>query len=138
MYCSASVAGVSPPTMPTAWWAHSCSKVAAQPSANALMFKRPSLIAAMVTHGCRATTLLPFLWTTDLGRDRSVEDRFVAVNGIRENDVSRSRSTVAAVTGALRRDPAIMLSRSLVLFAAIGGDHLRRDQHSGCAATSSG
>jgi hypothetical protein len=93
------------------------------------MFKRPSLIVAMVTHGCRATTLLPFLWTTDLGRDRSVEDRFVAVNGIRENDVSRSRSTVVAVTGALRRDPAIMLSRSLVLFAAIGGDHVRRDQH---------
>ena len=53
----------------------------------------------------------------------------MAVNGIRENDVSRSRSTVAAVTGALRRDPAIMLSRSLVLFAAIGGDHVRRDQH---------
>lgn len=52
----------------------------------------------------------------------------MAVNGIRENDVSRSRSTVAAVTGALRRDPAIMLSRSLVLFAAIDGDHLRGDQ----------
>jgi hypothetical protein len=32
------------------------------------------------------------------------------------------------VAGALRRGPAITPSRSLVLFTAIGGDHLRRDQ----------
>jgi len=35
------------------------------------------------------------------------------------------------VAGALRRDPAITPSRSLVLFTAIGGDHLCRDQQRG-------
>jgi hypothetical protein len=43
---------------------------------------------------------------------------------------SRSADHPSAFTGALRRDPPITPSRPLVLFAAIGGDYLRRDQQS--------
>jgi hypothetical protein len=70
-----------------------------------------------------------FLWTTDLDRDRSVEDRSAACQ-----PDSRERRIVVAIhrgrshwcSSPRPGDHAVAV---MVLFTAIGGDYLRRDQH---------